>query len=93
MVSFDSNIYDDGDAIVEKDDQLNDLFFIVQGSSMLVGIYKDPVGNEVRINVVQLKEGSWYGDPNIFFKYQSLYDLIAKKYKGRRITKLGSNKI
>ena len=82
MVSFDSIIYDHDDCIVEKGEELDDLFFIMQGSSMLVGTFKNQQGTEVRINVVKLQEGSWYGDFNIFFKQRSQYDLIAKEYKG-----------
>ena len=93
MVSFDSIIYDNDDAIVGKGDHLDDLFFIMQGSSMLVGTHTDQQGQEVRINVVRLSEGSWYGDFNIFFKQKSQYDLIAKKFKGAQITKLSANKI
>ena len=95
MVSLDSTIYDDGDLIIRKGDHVENLDFIIKGSAMIIGTHVKPSGEKLRLNVVKLVEGSWFGDYNILFKLKSTFELEAKRLIGRSksVTKLGDNKI
>jgi len=93
MVALDCTIYEEGDVIVRKGDHLEEIHFIIKGSSMVIGTHIKPDGEEVRLNVVMLREGSWYGDYNILFKLKSTFELVAKRFKGKSITKLANDKI
>ena len=45
---------------------------------------KDPDGDPIKVRVIELSEGSWFGDYQILFNMVSNWDLVAQKTKKKR---------
>ena len=57
---------------------MEEIFFINHGRAEIIGTYKKKGEEEVKVSVVELKEGSWFGDYQILLNMKSNWDLIAK---------------
>ena len=69
---------------------MDDLHFIVQGQCQLFGVHKMQ-NDELRIPIVKLKEGSWFGDYQIMLNVRSTWDLQATKEpkdRGQAVAKI-----
>ena len=58
---------------------VENLIFIIQGECSLYGELKMLNQEQFRVKVVQLKEGSWYGDYQILLNVKSTWQLEASK--------------
>ena len=57
---------------------MDEIIFINHGRAAILGTYKKEGEDDVKVSVVELMEGSWFGDYQILFNMKSNWDLIAK---------------
>ena len=62
MVSLDSTLFNEGDLIVENGEIMEEIFFINHGRAEIIGTFTKDEEEDVKVSVVELKEGSWFGD-------------------------------
>ena len=87
MISLQSSLYNVGDVIVDNGDKMDFCYFIVKGQCTLSGIHKQGENEYLRVPVVKLRDGGWYGDYQILLSVKSDWHLEAtaapkKKTKG-----------
>ena len=77
MVSLESSLYDIGDEIIQKGEKIRGLIFIINGHCDLYGIKRMSNDEKLKLKVVRLKTGSWYGDYQILLNTRSSWTLEA----------------
>ena len=78
MISLDSTIYNVGDQIIKIGHSIDSVCFFFHGRAEMIGQYKESEDQEpLKIRVIDLCEGSWFGDYQILLGMVSNWDLIA----------------
>lgn len=65
MISLDSSVYDIGDRIIECGQSVDNLCCFFHGRAEMIGHWKDrknTADDPIKVRVVELSEGSWFGD-------------------------------
>ena len=79
LTQLDSRLYEPGEIIMERNSRVRDLIFIAQGTCKLFGFYEQKDGDLIRMVIVRLREGSWYGDFQVLMDCESSFELEAHK--------------
>ena len=91
MVSLDATLYTVGDQILKRGQNVEDVYFIIQGNCSLSARFlkKDKDTRELMtFNLVTLHEGSWYGDYQDLLNTKSYWDFHVSASTKKQMTRI-----